>query len=89
MPAALPAQPRPGRLRRNHLAPYGDLHHYAHSAHPAVRWNHLPALERHLQPHFTPDSLLTGLRSVIAHHGRALVLHATARPGTGKTAPSG
>lgn len=69
--------------------PYGDLHHYAHSAHPAVRWNYLPALERHLQqPHFTPDSLLTGPRSVIAHHRRALALHATAPPGTGEPAPS-
>ncbi|MEU6299807.1 fatty acid desaturase [Streptomyces erythrochromogenes] len=28
--------------------PYGDLHHYAHSAHPGLRWNYLPALERHL-----------------------------------------
>ncbi|MFE9007362.1 fatty acid desaturase [Streptomyces sp. NPDC007875] len=69
--------------------PYGDLHHYAHSAHPAVRWNYLPALERHLhQPHFTPDSLLTGSRSVIAHHRRALALHTTARPGTGAGKPA-
>ncbi|GAA3372040.1 hypothetical protein GCM10017744_101910 [Streptomyces antimycoticus] len=64
--------------------PYGDLYHYAHSAHPAVRWNYLPALERQLhQPHFTADSLLTGPRSVIAHHRRSLALHTTARPGTG------
>lgn len=59
--------------------PYGDLHHYAHSAHPAVRWNYLPALERHLtKPHFTPDSLLIGPRSVIAHHHRALTVQTAA-----------
>ncbi|MGW1074948.1 fatty acid desaturase [Streptomyces sp. NPDC002537] len=49
--------------------PYGDLHHYAHSAHPSVRWNYLPPLERHLgNPHFTPD----GLRSVARRHLDAL-----------------
>jgi len=53
--------------------PYGDLHHYAHSAHPAIRWNYLPALERHLTaPHFTPDALLIGDASVIRRHRRAL-----------------
>ncbi|MEU1792520.1 fatty acid desaturase [Streptomyces sparsogenes] len=63
--------------------PYGDLHHYAHSAHPAVRWNYLPALERHLAaPHFTPDSLLIGPRSVIAHHHRALAVQTAARADT-------
>jgi fatty acid desaturase len=53
--------------------PYGDLHHYAHSAHPAVRWNYLPALERHLAaPHFTPDALLVGAGSVARRHLEAL-----------------
>lgn len=53
--------------------PYGDLHHYAHSAHPAIRWNYLPALERHLAaPHFTPGALFLGERSVVARHRRAL-----------------
>ncbi|MDO0912850.1 fatty acid desaturase [Streptomyces sp. DT2A-34] len=53
--------------------PYGDLHHYAHSAHPAVRWNYLPALERHLSaPHFTPPALLLGPTSVARRHLRAL-----------------
>ncbi|MEU6332002.1 fatty acid desaturase [Streptomyces sp. NPDC047049] len=53
--------------------PYGDLHHYAHSAHPGVRWNYLPALERHLgQPHFTPDGLLLGPGSVARRHFAAL-----------------
>ncbi|WP_086705728.1 fatty acid desaturase [Streptomyces antimycoticus] len=77
------------RLAAATWLPYGDLHHYAHSAHPAVRWNYLPALERHLtQPHFTPDSFLTGPRSVIAHHRRALALHTTARPDAGTPASS-
>ncbi|MEV7472067.1 hypothetical protein AB0O20_37225, partial [Streptomyces kronopolitis] len=49
--------------------PYGDLHHFAHSAHPGVRWNYLPALERHLgKPHFTPDGLLLGPGSVARRH---------------------
>lgn len=53
--------------------PYGDLHHYAHSAHPAVRWNYLPALERHLTaPHFTPDGLFLGMDSVVRRHHQAL-----------------
>ncbi|UQA95662.1 hypothetical protein [Streptomyces halobius] len=53
--------------------PYGDLHHYAHSAHPSVRWSYLPALERHLgEPHFTPGSLLLGPGSVAGRHFAAL-----------------
>uniref|UniRef100_A0AAU2ADS2 Dihydrouridine synthase n=1 Tax=Streptomyces sp. NBC_00093 TaxID=2975649 RepID=A0AAU2ADS2_9ACTN len=53
--------------------PYGDLHHYAHSTHPAIRWNYLPTLERHLDsPHFTPGALLIGTDSVIGRHRRAL-----------------
>ncbi|MCO8308808.1 dihydrouridine synthase [Streptomyces sp. RKCA744] len=77
------------RLAAATWLPYGDLHHYAHSAHPAVRWNFLPALERHLtQPHFTPDSFLTGPRSVIAHHRRALAIQTTARPDTDTAASS-
>ncbi|WP_240679428.1 fatty acid desaturase [Streptomyces sp. B29(2018)] len=53
--------------------PYGDLHHYAHSAHPSVRWNYLPALEAHLAPpHFTPDGLLLGRTSVAERHYNAL-----------------
>ncbi|MGW1321533.1 fatty acid desaturase [Streptomyces antibioticus] len=54
--------------------PYGDLHHYAHSAHPAVRWNYLPALERSLGvPHFTPDGLLAGTSTVARRHRQALM----------------
>ncbi|MER7793570.1 hypothetical protein [Streptomyces sp. NPDC097640] len=53
--------------------PYGDLHHYAHSAHPAVRWNYLPALERCLgAPHFTPNGLLLSSHSVAHRHLNAL-----------------
>ncbi|MFI1308602.1 dihydrouridine synthase [Streptomyces albidoflavus] len=53
--------------------PYGDLHHYAHSAHPSVRWNYLPALEAHLAPpHFAPAGLLFGTATVAGRHHRAL-----------------
>ncbi|MFE5680257.1 fatty acid desaturase [Streptomyces erythrochromogenes] len=53
--------------------PYGDLHHYAHSAHPGLRWNYLPALERHLpDPHFTPTALFAGQTSVVQRHRTAL-----------------
>ncbi|MFC5148910.1 dihydrouridine synthase [Streptomyces aureoversilis] len=53
--------------------PYGDLRHYAHSAHSGLRWNYLPALERHLAPpHFTPDGLLLGTSSVARRHFDAL-----------------
>ncbi|MBT2446042.1 fatty acid desaturase [Streptomyces sp. ISL-43] len=62
--------------------PYGDLHHYAHSAHPGLRWNYLPALERHLPPpHFTPQGLLIGPDSVTGRH-RAALESATALPVT-------
>ncbi|NEC88073.1 dihydrouridine synthase [Streptomyces sp. SID12501] len=58
--------------------PYGDLHHYAHSAHPAIRWNYLPSLERHLtNPHFTPNALLIGSGSVIRRHQSALTTPGT------------
>ncbi|MEV3860044.1 fatty acid desaturase [Streptomyces sp. NPDC050095] len=58
--------------------PYGDLHHYAHSAHPAIRWNYLPALERHLTtPHFTPNALFVGSKSVARRHRAALSPTAT------------
>ncbi|MGW5098226.1 fatty acid desaturase [Streptomyces nodosus] len=53
--------------------PYGDLRHYAHSAHPGLRWNYLPALENHLAPpHFTPDGLLIGTTTVTRRHHQAL-----------------
>ncbi|GGP80036.1 hypothetical protein GCM10010278_68070 [Streptomyces melanogenes] len=66
--------------------PYGDLHHYAHSAHPGLRWNYLRAAERHLPPpHFTPAGLLLGSPSVIRRHHQAL----TASPARiGQPAPT-
>lgn len=55
--------------------PYGDLHHYAHSAHPSVRWNYLPAVERRLAPpHCSPPALLFGPRSLLERHCRALAV---------------
>ncbi|MEY9846296.1 fatty acid desaturase [Streptacidiphilus sp. BW17] len=53
--------------------PYGDLHHFAHSAHPGVRWNHLPALERQLGlPYYAPGALMLGASSVVGRHRQAL-----------------
>ncbi len=61
----------PGRhvfaaLARIGWLPYGDLFHFAHSVHPAVRWNYLPAVERIVGlPEFTPAKLLFGRSSAI------------------------
>ena len=53
--------------------PYGDLFHYAHSVHPAVRWNYLPSVERIIGvPAYTPRALLIGASAVARHHYRAL-----------------
>lgn len=61
-------------LVRTTWLPYGDLYHFAHSAHPAVRWNYLPALERCIgAPMYTPAALLLGEASVIRRHGVALM----------------
>ncbi|MFJ2442426.1 MULTISPECIES: fatty acid desaturase [unclassified Streptomyces] len=60
-------------LARGTWLPYGDLFHYAHSVHPAVRWNYLPFLERAIgTPAYTPAALLLGGSAVIPHHHRAL-----------------
>lgn len=60
-------------LARGTWLPYGDLYHFAHSAHPAVRWNYLPALERALQgPAYRPHALLLGEAAVLRRHRRAL-----------------
>lgn len=32
-------------IARGTWLPYGDLFHFAHSTHPAVRWNYLPRLD--------------------------------------------
>jgi fatty acid desaturase len=60
-------------LARGTWLPYGDLYHFAHSAHPAVRWNYLPALERSLRgPDYRPRALLLGESAVLRRHRRAL-----------------
>ncbi|MBT3154810.1 fatty acid desaturase [Streptomyces sp. CHD11] len=60
-------------LARGTWLPYGDLYHFAHSAHPAVRWNYLPALERTLRgPAYRPHALLLGESAVLRHHRLAL-----------------
>lgn len=61
-------------LARGTWLPYGDLYHYAHSAHPAVRWNYLPLLEKHTlgTPAYAPDALLLSKSAVIRYHFRAL-----------------
>jgi fatty acid desaturase len=60
-------------LSRATWLPYGDLYHFAHSAHPAVRWNYLPALERCLRgPDYRPHALLIGESAVLSRHRRAL-----------------
>ncbi|MER5870533.1 fatty acid desaturase [Streptomyces sp. NPDC002044] len=70
--------------------PYGDLHHYAHSAHPCLRWNYLPALERHMPLcHYTPDGFFAGRCSVIRRHRAALDRPPTRCIGTGTSAMGG
>ncbi|GGV77362.1 hypothetical protein GCM10010294_45000 [Streptomyces griseoloalbus] len=60
-------------LARGTWLPYGDLYHFAHSAHPAVRWNYLPALERSLHgPTYRPHALLLGDSAVLRRHRTAL-----------------
>ncbi|GAA4004559.1 hypothetical protein GCM10022384_58900 [Streptomyces marokkonensis] len=75
-------------LARGTWLPYGDLYHFAHSAHPAVRWNYLPALERSLGgPAYRPHALLLGESAVLRRHRRALAPTASGSP-TGPTAPA-
>ncbi len=60
-------------LARGTWLPYGDLYHFAHSAHPAVRWNYLPTLERTLcGPAYRPHALLLGESAVLRRHRWAL-----------------
>ncbi|MEV1061568.1 fatty acid desaturase [Streptomyces sp. NPDC050263] len=74
-------------LARATWLPYGDLYHFAHSAHPAVRWNYLPALERSLRgPGYRPHALLLGDSSVLRRHRRAL---APVPESTAPTMPAG
>jgi len=52
--------------------PYGDLYHYAHSAHPSVRWNYLPRVEELIgYPRSTPARVAFGKDSVLASLHRA------------------
>ncbi|MFF4647698.1 fatty acid desaturase [Streptomyces sp. NPDC001389] len=68
-----PRNPALAALAAATWLPYGDLHHYAHSVHPGLRWNYLRALERHLPPpHFTPSALFAGRASVLRRHRAAL-----------------
>ncbi|MEV3853178.1 fatty acid desaturase [Streptomyces sp. NPDC050095] len=68
-----PNTPALALFARGTWLPYGDLFHYAHSAHPSVRWNYLPALERILgTPPYAPQALLLGSDSVLRHHRQAL-----------------
>ncbi|MDX3751954.1 fatty acid desaturase [Streptomyces sp. AK08-02] len=69
-------------LARGTWLPYGDLYHFAHSAHPAVRWNYLPALERSLRgPDYQPHGLLLGESAVLLRHHRALTHVSVPRKG--------
>lgn len=40
-----------GWLIRVFIAPTSDAYHLAHSLYPGVRWNYLPAIDRHLKIH--------------------------------------
>ncbi|MFK0224055.1 fatty acid desaturase [Streptomyces vinaceus] len=75
-----PHNPLLALIARGSWLPYGDLFHYAHSAHPAVRWNYLPTLERHTVgiPQATVDAFLLGKTAVVRRHLQALT--APARP---------
>ncbi|BAJ29071.1 MULTISPECIES: fatty acid desaturase [Kitasatospora] len=79
-----PTGPAAALFARATWLPYGDLFHFAHSAHPAVRWNYLPALERVLgMPEATPSGLLAGRGAVVARHWRALAsADSSGAPGT-------
>ncbi|GLW74485.1 hypothetical protein Kpho02_67830 [Kitasatospora phosalacinea] len=90
-----PSSPAMALLARGTWLPYGDLFHFAHSAHPAVRWNYLPALEKALgMPAAAPPGLLLGGEAVITRHwralggGRARGGVSDAAPGRERTAPS-
>lgn len=47
--------------------PYGDAFHFAHSVHPAVRWNYLRALDQQLMADVAQfNSVMFGQQSVLA-----------------------
>ncbi|MEU8506693.1 fatty acid desaturase [Streptomyces brevispora] len=75
-------------LARGTWLPYGDLYHYAHSAHPAVRWNYLPVLEQNIlgTPAYTPTALMLGDDAVVRRHFRALMTRHEAASGAAEGA---
>jgi fatty acid desaturase len=62
-----PSRPLLEAVARALWLPYGDLFHYAHSVHPAVRWNYLPRLEMLLGlPHCRAPRVLFGRDAVLS-----------------------
>jgi len=54
-------------LARSLWLPYGDLYHFAHSAHPSVRWNYLRLVDELLgSPGRTAGHVVFGKDSVLA-----------------------
>jgi len=54
-------------LARSLWLPYGDLYHFAHSAHPSVRWNYLRSVDEMLgSPGRTAGHVIFGRNSVLA-----------------------
>jgi len=61
------AQPLTLALARATWLPYGDAFHFAHSTHPAVRWNYLRALDHQLVAEVAQfRSVILGRDSVLA-----------------------
>lgn len=55
------------------VLPFGDLFHFAHSVHPAMRWNYLPAAERLIGlPTAAPARVFFGESSLVATLRRSL-----------------
>jgi fatty acid desaturase len=54
--------------------PYGDLYHFAHSAHPSVRWNYLRRVDESLGgPGRVTDHVVFGPQSVLSNLYRVTV----------------
>jgi fatty acid desaturase len=61
------ARPFAELLARSLWLPYGDLYHFAHSAHPSVRWNYLRLVDELLgSPGRTAGHVIFGKDSVLA-----------------------
>lgn len=64
--------PRPhGWLIRQLVYPLSDRYHLAHSLYPFMRWNHLPAIDRHLVQHD---------EAYARHRSEGFLFASTARP---------